>query len=104
MAKRSNLSLLAELVGFPNSNKKRKNSKKSRNKWLRKQSKTPEAQAMVQNMIQNDNVIQAAIISEIIGIKLDLKNMTKKPPIQMLEESIIQSILADWNTDDEMKK
>ena len=104
MAKRSKLSILAELVGFSNSNKKKENSKKSPNIWLEKQSKTPEAQAMVQDMIQNDNVIQAAIISEILGIKLDLKNVTKKPPIQMLEESIIKSILADRNTDDEMKK
>ena len=104
MAKRSKLSILTELVGFPNSNKKRKNSKKSSNIWLEKQSKTPEAQAMVQDMIQNDNVIQAAIISEIIGVKLDLKNVTIKPPIRMLEESMIKSILADWNTDEEMKK
>ena len=104
MAKRSKFSLLAELVGFSNSNKKRENSKKTPNIWLKKQSKTPEAQAMVQDMIQNDNVIQAAIISEIIGVKLDLKNVTIKPPIRMLEESMIKSILADWNTDEEMKK
>jgi hypothetical protein len=101
---RSKLSIVAELLGLNDIHGKRKKSKKTTNKWLRKQAKSEAAKNMVKNMAGSNPVIQAAIVREITGIPVDPKDFIYTDILKRMEDVITRQMLFEINQDEELKE
>jgi hypothetical protein len=79
--------------------RQRRSPRRTASPWLRTVVKEPSTKRLVENMVQSNAVLQAAIVAEMTGITIDPRDIKIASPEEAFEHFIINEALKDLAKD-----
>jgi hypothetical protein len=81
-----------------------KRSRKKTNQWLNRVAREPSSRALVESMLRNNPVLQAAVVSHITGVELDPAAIKIETPQEAFRQHVINEAIRELSRDQEFMR